>query len=208
MPTPLAICLEDLAPRSPAERYLRCVALVGRRPGLRLDGTGTALWKSDDGAACELWVSADDRLIAYRRGDGAAATLRRGGRSLALPPGKPVVVLDQDELEVGGGRLRVHVHARTAAEREPSWMPAPAVQRTAPLPRAAAAALALGAALGAAGCPTEPREPAGPTNSDAGTEPIEVRDHPPEMAPEPEPPPPPPPPIEVREDPPDMMVEE
>ena len=63
MPTPLAICLENLAPRSPAERFLRCVAAVGRRPGLRVGDRGEVLWRSDDRVACERWVSADERLI-------------------------------------------------------------------------------------------------------------------------------------------------
>lgn len=77
MPQPLAICLEDLGARDPAQRYLRCVALVGRQPGLRVDAGGAVVWRPAELAACELWVSADDRLILYRTGDGAEVTLRR-----------------------------------------------------------------------------------------------------------------------------------
>ena len=66
MPKPLAICIEDLGTRDEGRRYLRCVAVVGRRPGLRVTGAGAVIWKSDDAVACELWVSQDQRLILYR----------------------------------------------------------------------------------------------------------------------------------------------
>ncbi|MCP4592143.1 MAG: hypothetical protein GY842_15520, partial [bacterium] len=68
MSKPLAICIEDMDAQAET-RYLRCVAVPGRQPGLRLDEAGSVLWKSDDGASCELWVSADDRLILYRPED-------------------------------------------------------------------------------------------------------------------------------------------
>ena len=63
MPKPLAICIEQVDPQSKTSAYIRCVALVGRQPGLRLDKAGKVLWKSDDGVSCELWVSADERMI-------------------------------------------------------------------------------------------------------------------------------------------------
>ena len=66
LPPAHAICLEDLQARSESERYLRCVALPGRQPGLGIRADGTVLWKADAALACELWVSADERLIAYR----------------------------------------------------------------------------------------------------------------------------------------------
>ncbi|MBI5490730.1 MAG: hypothetical protein HY905_25575 [Deltaproteobacteria bacterium] len=178
MPKPLAICLEDLnAGASP--RYLRCVAITGREPGLRLDGAGAVLWKSDDDASCELWVSADERLVLYRRAEGAAVRVRRGGRSLDAPPSKPVVLLDQDRVEVGGRSLRIHIHGPATRVHPPSPLPdrlpsdscAPragtvdsrlstldarppggAMTAQAGLGRVAATAAALGAALGAADC--------------------------------------------------------
>ncbi|MBN1774203.1 MAG: hypothetical protein JXB32_23290 [Deltaproteobacteria bacterium] len=149
MPRPLAICLEDLEPGAGRPRYLRCVAVVGREPGLRLDGAGAVLWKSDEASACELWVSQDDKLILYRAAGGAEVTVRREGRSLAVPEQKPVVLLDQDRFEVGSRRLRVHVHGAIDHACAPSPLPEPASTGRA---RAAVAVAALGATLGAADC--------------------------------------------------------
>jgi hypothetical protein len=149
MPKPLAICLEDLEPGAGRPRYLRCVAVVGRAPGLRVDGAGVVLWKSDEAAACELWVSQDDKLILYRPDGGAPVTVHREGRSLAAPAGKPVVLLDQDRFEVGARRLRVHVHGVIDHVYAPSPLPEPASTGRA---RAAVAVAALGATLGAADC--------------------------------------------------------
>jgi len=149
MPQPLAICLEDLDGRTTSARYLRCVAVVGRQPGLRVDGQGTVLWKSDDGAACELWVSGDDKLILYRREGAPPVLVRREGRALDAPAGKPIVLLDQDRFELAGRRFRVHVHGRAPAVAPPSPLPETSASS---FPKAAAAAVALSAALGAAGC--------------------------------------------------------
>jgi hypothetical protein len=224
-PKPLAICLEHLDAHSPAERYLRCVAVVGRRPGLRVDGMGTVLWRSDEAVACELWVSQDEKLILYRPEGASAIEVRRTGRALDVPCAKPVVLLDQDEFQAGGKRMKVHVHGSVAAETAPSFLPVPERAAGKGGLRGAAAAVAIGAALGGAALfevrchppevqPNEPR----PEPTDAGTPPpedaatqqdIEVRVTPPEAPPEvaPEPLPSPPEPIEVRENPPDMMVE-
>jgi hypothetical protein len=156
MPQPLAICLEDLEPDAGRPRYLRCVAVVGREPGLRVDAAGVVLWKSDEPAACELWVSQDDKLILYRPAGGAAVTVRRDGRSLDVPEAKPVVLLDQDRFEVGARRVRVHVHGVSDRVYAPSPLPEPASAGRA---RAAVAVAALGATLGAADCKkTEPTE--------------------------------------------------
>jgi len=81
-----AICIEDLDAVSEASKYLRCVALPGRQPGLRLDETGNVQWQAGDVLSCELWVSADDRLILYRQEGMLPVVLRRGGRSLDVPP--------------------------------------------------------------------------------------------------------------------------
>jgi hypothetical protein len=119
----MAICIEDLRPSSPSDRYLRCVAVPGRRPGLGLRADGVVVWRNDDRLACELWVSADDRLIAYRREGAPELVVRRAGRSLAAPTGKPVVLLDQDELEVGGREVRIHVHGVASSVYGPSPLP-------------------------------------------------------------------------------------
>lgn len=176
-------------------RYLRCVALTGRQPGLRLDAQGSAHWRSPgEPAACELWVSADQRLILFRpEEDGPVVRVSRGGRGLEVPVGKPVVLIDQDGVEVGGRRLRIHVHGVAPAVSAPDYL---VPERRGPhrLMRAAAAALALGAAVGAGGCKR-----------------VEVRDTPPSVAPVPEVAPdarppdskPKPPPVEVRDRPPE-----
>jgi len=202
MPEPLAICIEDLDAAPGAPRYLRCTAVVGRQPGLRLDATGAVLWRSDAAVAADVWVSGDDQLILFRPDGAPECTVRRAGRAVVAPVGKPVVLRDQDEVDVSGRHLRVHVHG-----------PAPEVTAPAPLPDGppaqapvdagpgvfarAAAALALGAALGAGGC-------------------VEVRNNPPDMAPPPRPhdagvaakptPPPSPRPIEVRPAPPAVAM--
>jgi hypothetical protein len=55
-------------------------------------------------------VSADERLILFRRVGGGPVRVRREHRSLDVPEAKPVVLLDQDRIDVGGRSLRVHVH--------------------------------------------------------------------------------------------------
>jgi len=206
MSEPLAICIEDLEPRSPGTRYLRCVALPGRRPGLRIDRAGEVLWQSDENVACELCVSGDDKLILYRPEGAAPVVVRREGRWLDVPAGKPVVLLDQDHIEAGARRLRVHVHGSAPTVAAPSYLPVPESRG---FGRAVAAAVALGAALGAAGCakkqtdeqknapepprdagvrPDAPEVPAAPPGLDGGpgidtTPPVEVRVAPPMVAP-------------------------
>lgn len=164
MPEPLAICLEDLGAPLEAPRFLRCVVVVGREPGLRLDASGAVVWQHEGGA--ELWVSSDDKLILFRPADAPSVMVSRSGRTLDAPTGKPVVLLDGDELTTAGRRLRVHVHGVAPLVHAPQQLPAEALPRST-ASRAAAAALALGAALGAAGC--------------GGA--VEVRDSPPTVAP-------------------------
>lgn len=109
MPTPVAVCLEDLEAAEP-ERLLVCVVLVGRQPGLRLTASGQVTWQDETGAALELWVTADDRIALYRRAGSPLPTLERAGRRYDVPAEKPVIVLHQDLLTFGGRRLRLHVH--------------------------------------------------------------------------------------------------
>lgn len=167
----LSICIEHLDAVDPNERYLRCVAMPGRGPGLRLGAGGEVLWRSDEGASCELWTSADGRLALYRLEHGSRVVVSRAGRSIEAPAGKPVMLLHGDELEVGGRRLRVHVHGR-APQAEP---PEPVVvERNRRAFRAAATAVIVGATLVSGMAAAQ------------SSGPIEVRERPPA------PPPPPP----------------
>jgi hypothetical protein len=176
MPEPLAICLEDMDPQTET-KYLRCVALPGRQPGLRLDEAGHALWKSDDSVSCELWVSADDRLILYRSAPEASVTLHRARRSLDVPLGKPVVVLDKDQIDVGAKRLRVHVHGQTTSVAAPSPLPSSSKPGSHGRLTQAVAAAAIIGAIAITGC----------NDTDAAaTHAIDVIENPPEpAAPEP-----------------------
>jgi hypothetical protein len=188
MPEPKEICVEDLRSATPDARYLRCVALAGRDPGLRVDARGRVLWKSDETVACELWVSLDDRLVLYRPDGGAPVRLTRAGRSLDVPFDRPVILVDQDELHVGGRDLRVHVHGVASAVHAPEHV-SPGMLRAA---RALGAAAAVGAA--AAACGPNDRPPQPPTTvtaaPDAGPPPpppVEIRDAPPAPLPNPMP---------------------
>ena len=175
MSKPLAICIEDLDAQSET-KYVRCVALAGRQPGLRLDRAGSVLWQSDDGVACELWVSADERLILYRPAGATRVILHRAGRSLDVPCGKPVVVIDKDRLDVGARRLRIHVHGEAPLVAAPSPLPA----MRSPLGRlaqAATAAAVIGAVVTTGGC-IEVRETP-PTAAVTPSPTIEVRETPP-----------------------------
>ncbi len=166
---PLAICLEDLDAPHDDERYLRCVAVPGGEPGLGLDHKGVVHWMPDGPSSYELWVSADGRLALERGSDAAEITVRRGGRSLQAPRSKPVILLDQDLMEVAGRRLQVHIHGETEEVHEPSWLSSSALGRMA---RAAAAVVAMGTAVGA-GAPAQ----GAPVGTDP--EPIQVRRKPP-----------------------------
>jgi hypothetical protein len=170
MPTPLEICLEDLDLPPEDERYMRCVALPGGEPGLNLDQAGRVRWMPDGPECYELWVSQDERLALYRNAGAGPIVVERGGRTLEAPEEKPVFLLDQDLLRVNGRRLQVHVHGEAEAVYAPEPLSGSAFARVA---RAAATALALGAAVGA-GSAADAR-PVGAV----GVEPIEVRARPP-----------------------------
>ena len=162
MPKPIAVCLEDLDAAREADRYLRCVAVDGGEAGLSVDAGGAVLWRHEAGAF-DLVVSQDERLVLLRPEGGAPSTVSRDGRSLEVPCGKPVVLLDQDRVDVGGRRLRLHVHGEAPDVHAPAPLePEQDSGAVANLARAAATALALGAAVGAAGCKS-----------------LEVRDRPP-----------------------------
>jgi hypothetical protein len=169
MPTLLEICLEETALPPEAERYIRCVALPGGEPGLALDREGAVRWMPDTPAPYGLWVSADDQLILLRAQGARPITVTRAGRSLEAPAEMPVVLLDQDLLQIDGRELRVHVHGVADEIHAPERLSGSALARVA---RATAAALAMSAAVGVGGGAAAERAVAGPT-------PIEVRAQPP-----------------------------
>jgi hypothetical protein len=148
---PLAICIEDLDAKTEAAKYLRCVALPGRQPGLRLDEAGRVLWQADDVLSCELWISADDRLILHRQEGMEPVILRRGARSLDVPFVKPVVVLDKDQIEVGSRHLRVHIHGEATSVAAPAPLP-PRSRMDHRVAQTVAAAALLGAVATTGGC--------------------------------------------------------
>jgi hypothetical protein len=142
-PKPIELCLERVEPPS-SDRYVRCTAQVGRELGLALGIDGRILWCEQSGVGCEIWVSADQRLMAFCPAEAPKTVLFRFGRTLELPRERPVVLRHHDELELAGTRFRVHVHGVTEAVH------APAIVRT--LARAAAAATLALAVGGGAAC--------------------------------------------------------
>ena len=169
MPKPIAICLEALNAHNRSNRYLRCVAVPGHLPGLRLDKAGRVMWQREVASACELCVSADDRLILYRQEGMVPVRVERAGRGLDVPFGKPVVLADKDEIKIGRRRLRIHIHGQAQAV----FAPSPLVDMPAPLTRlaqAAAVAALVGTVLTGTGCTLEISK---------STPTIDVRDFPP-----------------------------
>lgn len=167
IPRPKAICVEHLHAAADQPRYLQCVAIPGRQPGLSIDVAGQVRWRVGEVSCCELWVSGDDRLIAYRPKGAEPFEVLRAGRSLLAPEGKPIVLLDQDELRIGESQLRVHIHGEAVDVRPPN-----ALLGARRLTALAAAAVAIGAA----GCD---KPAANPTDTDAR---VEVREAPPAVA--------------------------
>lgn len=139
MPSPCSLCLEDLLAKDPDDRFLRCVALPGRQPGLRLHTDGSVGWRIDTNVACELMVSLDQKLLLLRPGNAPDVEVLRRGRHLLAPSDKPVVLLDGDEVRVAGRRFRVHIHGETTRVEPPTRLLGSA--------RAATTVMALGAAM-------------------------------------------------------------
>ncbi len=172
MPQPIAICIEDLDPPAPSRRYRCCVAISGAEPGLGLDARAQSLWKRRQGLVCELWVTQDERLALLRPQGAPAVTVRRAGRSLEVPFDKPVLLLDQDQLELDGRRVRIHVHGQAAVITPPSWLAVeePHTSRFGAVARTAAAA----AMAGAIACRPHPPKPMPPTEfEDQAAPPVE-----------------------------------
>ncbi len=199
---PIAICLEDLDAGPDQPRYLQCVALGGDRPGLAFDPGGQGTWQRGQGDdLVEICVSADQRLILYRQARSIAARVARAGRTLEVPVGKPVVLVDQDQLTLGTPSsatrtMRLHLHGEAPAVTAPRWLDPAELEAAEPDPSegqrpsragrrsgvAAAAALALGTVVGLGGAVGSSAS----AHAQLGTEappPIEVRARPPKVAP-------------------------
>jgi hypothetical protein len=139
-------------------------------------------------------------MTACRPAGAVPVSLHRAGRSLDVPCGKPVFVIDKDEINMGSRRLRIHVHGQAPSIAAPSPLPS----RPSSLGRLAqaATAAAIVGTVAASGCCPEigirdaPPEPTAPLPT------IEIRDNPPEPTPIP------PPTIEVRDDPPEIALPE
>jgi hypothetical protein len=174
--TLLEICLEETALPPDDARYVRCVALPGSAPGLALDRQGAVRWMPDAPADYGLWVSGDDQLILLRAQGAGPITVRRAGRALEAPCAMPVVLRDQDLLEIDGRVLRVHVHGPTDVVHPPERLSRSMLARAA---RATAAALALSATVGLGS--------GAAADQYASPPPIQVRPQPPDMAPPPRP---------------------
>jgi hypothetical protein len=168
-PRPIELCLERVRSSS-ADRYVRCTAQVGRAMGLALGVDGRILWREQSGVGCEIWVSADQRLMAWCPPGTPPTTLYRAGRVLQLPRERPVVLRHHDELELAATRFRVHVHGVT------NLVHAPAIVRT--LARAAAAATLALAVGGSAGCGGLAAPHPDATAADATAAPPDARDVP------------------------------
>ncbi|MBI5535715.1 MAG: hypothetical protein HY898_23490 [Deltaproteobacteria bacterium] len=164
MPEPMAICIEDLEPVSGSPRFVRCVAMAGGLPGLRMSFDGSLSWMTEQAAACELWVSGDERLILLRPQDAPPVRVTRAGRSIDAPMSKPVVLVHGDEITIGARSFRVHIHGKAPSVHAPS----PLVEPTWGVAAKVAAVVAMGAAV-------------------VGCKPVEVRDNPPKVTALPEP---------------------
>ncbi len=173
MSSHIEVCLEELDAHPEEECFVRCVAVAGGQPGLTLDSEGLVRWMPDDESNCHgLWVSEDGRLMLYGSESPAAVVVERGQRSQEAPVGKPVVLIDQDILLLGGKRLLVHIHGETQQLYEPERLTRSAMRRFIEA-AAVAASLTLGGSALAAGTAQSPT---------AGLQeppPIEVRRHPP-----------------------------
>jgi hypothetical protein len=141
MSRPIALCIERVQSVD-NDRYLCCTARPGREAGLALGLDGAILWCHSGLVACEVWVSGDQRLVAFRPSGAPEVRLERARRGVALPTESPAFVLDGDELIIGEHRFVVHVHGVTDEVHPP--------RPIAPISRAAvlAAAVALSGVVG------------------------------------------------------------
>jgi hypothetical protein len=103
---------------------VHAVAIPGGRLGLAIGPDGSVLWQTRDPGVFRIWVGVDGRLILLRPPVAPAVKLVRGRRWLEVPAKKPVVLLDGDELDTGGARVRLRV-VGVAGEVKPPWTEEP-----------------------------------------------------------------------------------
>lgn len=205
--TPIELCLESLDPMDDNHPYVHCVALAGGEPGLGVTANGTIVWRENDAAAFLLWVSADNRLIAWRSSELHSVRLSRAERVLDLPANKPVVALHGDTVEIEGRSFRVHVHGvastiesptRLSLRRAQRWVEAGLVAATlaachtgsqsnvpSSVGGAEAQASAAVSAAGGGASSSGVAQAQGGTPGPGSTPPIEIREAPPAPVPSP-----------------------
>jgi hypothetical protein len=103
---------------------VHAVAIPGGKLGLAIGPDGSVLWQTRDPGVFRIWVGVDGRLILLRPPVAPAVKLVRGRRWLEVPAKKPVVLLDGDELDTGGARVRLRV-VGVAGEVRPPWTEEP-----------------------------------------------------------------------------------
>ncbi len=173
---PKAICLEDVRATSDDSRYLCCTVDIGHRPGLTVDNKGTTRWLVNDDVAFELFVTMDDRIGLLRAEGAVEVRVYRTGRHLDVEPDKPVILRHEDELSLADRHYLLHVHGETEEVYKPFFFKNEMAGISDTLKKTAAA-VAIGATLGIAGCGGE--KPGLSTKDD----PIEVIPTPPAVAP-------------------------
>ncbi|MDD5307852.1 MAG: hypothetical protein PHU25_11080 [Deltaproteobacteria bacterium] len=144
MSKPITLCVE-LENNPDSERYYKCTAQVGRDKGLTIQLDGTIGWCATSGIACELWVSRDQRLMAFRPPGVPEIHVSRAHRRILLAEKQMAILLHRDGLSIGGRSYRIHIHGVAESIHPPRLVK---VVRAASL----AASLTLGAAsLGCGG---------------------------------------------------------
>lgn len=176
MPEPLSLCIEDIDLESDS-RYTRCVAVPGRQSGLGLNDKGMVIWKNNQDIACELWVSADNQLVLYRPEGAESLIVRRGDRHLEAPFDKPIIILNQDQVDIGTKHLRVHVHGASTSIFPPSILRKQ--KRLFAMLNKVLAVLILFAGIFTGGCSNSKNVKQDEKKPEKGKGEIEVRDHPP-----------------------------
>ena len=173
MSTLIELCFEDLQAAPDSPEYLQCVARPAGMPGLSVDRDGKVLWESPRDEAFALWVSLDDQLVLLRAAGAPEVVVSRAGRSVSAPVGKPIILLDQDFVQLGVRQWRMHVHGVASKAHAPF-----------PLFRKAFATLAAAAALAACNPSSHVAGADAGSAVEVAKQPraIEVRQHPPGVA--------------------------
>ncbi|MBU1411521.1 hypothetical protein KKC22_08375 [Myxococcota bacterium] len=107
----LAICLENLNSTEGGSRFQACMAMPSGTSGLSITPAAEVRWKAARGPSAHLGTTDDGRLALFvDAGFHPMPVVKRGGRVLVCPEGRPVILIDQDEVDLSGARWRVHLH--------------------------------------------------------------------------------------------------